>query len=345
MADALTGPNMPAPPERRGFSSDNNAAVHPEILDAIGAANVGHQPAYGADVYTRWAEEIVRSYFGDRAEAFFVFNGTGANVVALQGMARLLESVICAASAHINTSECVAVEHVAGLKLLPVSGDLGKITPAQPAGTAHGWGNQNRSQPRVVSISQSTELGTCYGIDEITKICGQAHDLGMTVHVNGARLSNAAVSLGVSLRELTTETGVDVLSFGGTKSGLMFGEAVIVLRHEATQGPQYVRKAATQLASKMRYVAVQIGTLPPRDIWMTTARQANSMAALLERGLRTIPGVHISYPVQANAVFAVCQSRSSDRLSRPSLSRSGTKQRTRCGWSRVLTLQKLTSES
>jgi threonine aldolase len=306
MAEALVKrPSMPAPaPAGRGFASDNNAAVHREIFDALRVVNVGHQPAYGADKYTRWAEEVVKSHFGEHAEAFFVFNGTGANVVALQSMARPWEAVVCASTAHINTSECGAVEHVAGLKLLPVPGQLGKITPAGVAAAARGLGNRNRAQPRVVSITQSTELGTCYSVQELTAICGQAHDLGMTVHCDGARLSNAAASLGTSLRELTTGTGVDVVSFGGTKSGLMFGEAVVVLRRDVVAGMEYIQKAATQLASKMRYVAVQFGTLLTRDIWMTSARQANSMAALLERGLRTIPGVQISYPVEANAVFA-----------------------------------------
>lgn len=305
MAEPVTGPNMPAPtPPLRGFASDNNAAVHPEILDALTAANVGHQPAYGADMYTRWAQEAVQRQFGPDAEAFFVFNGTGANVLALQSMTRSWEAVVCAATAHINTSECGAVEHVAGLKLLPVPGQLGKLTSAGLAAAAAGQGNQNRAQPRVVSITQSTELGTCYAVEELAAICDQAHDLGMTVHLDGARLSNAAASLGTSLRELTTETGVDVVSFGGTKCGLMFGEAVVVLRRDAVHGMEYVRKAVTQLASKMRYIAVQFGTLLTRDIWMTSARQANAMAALLERGLRTIPGVQISYPVEANAVFA-----------------------------------------
>lgn len=305
MAERLTGPSMPRlTPPLRGFASDNNAAVHPEIFAALSAANAGHQPAYGTDVYTRWAEEAVRRHFGGNAEAFFVFNGTGANVVALQAMARSWEAVVCASTAHINTSECGAVEHVAGLKLLPVPARLGKITPAGLAAAARGTGNRNRAQPRVVSITQSTELGTCYAVEELAALCGQAHDLGMTVHLDGARLSNAAASLGTSLSELTTGTGVDVVSFGGTKCGLMFGEAVVVLRRDAVQGMEYIRKAVTQLASKMRYIAVQFGTLLTRDIWLTSARQANAMAALLERGLRTIPGVQISYPVEANAVFA-----------------------------------------
>lgn len=305
MAEAMTGLSMPTPePPLRGFASDNNAAVHPEIFDALLAVNVGHQPAYGADMYTRWAEEAVQRHFGENAEVFFVFNGTGANVVALQAMARSWEAVVCASTAHINTSECGAMEHVTGLKLLPVPGQFGKVTPAGLAAAARGQGNQNRAQPRVVSITQSTELGTCYSVEELAAICRQSHDLGMTVHLDGARLSNAAASLGTSLSELTTQAGVDVVSFGGTKCGLMFGEAVVVLRRDAVQGMEYIRKAVTQLASKMRYIAVQFGTLLTRDIWMTSARHANGMAALLERGLRTIPGVQISYPVEANAVFA-----------------------------------------
>jgi threonine aldolase len=234
-----------------------------------------------------------------------VFNGTGANVISLQSMTRRWDAVICAESAHINVDECGAPEKVAGLKLLPVPAPDGKLTPELIDSRARGFGDQHRAQPRVVSISQATELGTCYSVEELAAICDHAHALGLLVHVDGARLSNAAVHLDVPLRALGGDAGVDVLSFGGTKNGLMLGEAIVVLNPEAVAGVDYLRKAAMQLASKMRFIAVQFEALLAGDLWRENACHANEMAQRLEAGARDLAGVTVSRPVQANSVFAV----------------------------------------
>jgi len=292
-------------PARRSFASDNYAGIHPQVLAAIEAANGGHQISYGDDVYSARLTEVFRSHFGERCEVFCVFNGTGANVISLQSMTHRWDAVICAESAHINVDECGAPEKVAGLKLLPVPAPDGKLTPELIDQKARGFGDQHRAQPRVVSISQATELGTCYSLEELAAICEHAHALGLLVHVDGARLSNAAVHLDVPLRALGTDAGVDVLSFGGTKNGLMIGEAIVVLNPEAVAGVAYLRKAAMQLASKMRFIAAQFEALLGGDLWHENARHANELAQRLEAGVRQVAGVTVSRPVQANSVFAV----------------------------------------
>ncbi|MDX6201631.1 MAG: threonine aldolase [Frankiales bacterium] len=301
-------------PSLRSFASDNYAGVHPEVLAAIATANAGHQVAYGDDVYTERLREVFRGHFGERAEVFPVFNGTGANVISLQAMTRRWESVICAASAHINVDEGGAPEKVAGLKLLSSPTTSGKLTPELIDQHAWGFGDVHRSQPRVVSITQTTELGTCYSLEEMAAICDHAHGLGLLVHVDGARISNAAATLGLPLRAFTTDVGVDVLSFGGTKNGLMFGEAVVVLNPDAVVGVDYLRKSAMQLTSKMRFVSAQLDALLDGDLWLRNASHSNAMAQRLAAAVSSIDGVLVDRPVQANAVFAVLPAQVTQRL-------------------------------
>ncbi len=301
-------------PAARGFASDNYAGVHPEILAAIALANEGHQVAYGEDAYTAYLQDVFRAHFGPSAQTYPVFNGTGANVVALQAVTGRWESVICAESAHIHVDECGAPEKVAGLKLLTVPTEDGRLTPDLIDRQAWGWGDQHRAQPRVVSIAESTELGTVYTPDEIAEICRHAHDHGMLVHLDGARLANAAASLDVPLRALSTDAGVDIMSFGGTKSGLMFGEAVVVLNPDAVRGVDYLRKLSMQLASKMRFVSVQFEALLAGDLWLRNASHANAMATRLAEAVGTIPGVTLTRPVRSNAVFATLPAEATERL-------------------------------
>jgi threonine aldolase len=291
-------------PGERGFASDNYAGAHPEIVAALAVANGGHVTSYGADPYTAAATAAFRAHFGAQAKVFFVFNGTGANVVSLQSMTQRWDAVICADSAHINTDECGAPEKVAGLKLLTAPTPDGKLTPALVDLLAGGRGDEHRAQPRVVSITQSTELGTLYTVDEIATLAAHVHERGLLLHLDGARLANAAAALDVPLRACTTDAGIDVLSFGGTKNGLLLGEAIVVLNPDAVRGIDFLRKAAMQLASKMRFVGVQFETLLGSDLWLRSARHANAMAARLADALRDVPGVQITRPVQVNAVFA-----------------------------------------
>ncbi|WP_432129408.1 threonine aldolase family protein [Streptomyces sp. bgisy082] len=291
-------------PSVRGFASDNYAGVHPEILAALALANEGHQVAYGEDQYTDHLQRIVHSHFGPGAEAFPVFNGTGANVTALQALTDRWGAVICAESAHINVDEGGAPERMGGLKLLTVPTPDGKLTPELIDRQAWGWEDEHRAMPQVVSITQNTELGTVYTVDEIRAIVEHAHSKGMKVHLDGARIANAAASLDVPMRAFTNAVGVDVLSYGGTKNGMIFGEAVIVLNPDAVSHMKHLRKLSMQLASKMRFVSVQLEALLAKDLWLRNARHANAMAQRLAAGVRALDGVEILYPVQANAVFA-----------------------------------------
>ncbi|MGI5159834.1 threonine aldolase family protein [Microbispora sp. CA-102843] len=301
-------------PASRTFASDNYAGVHPEILEAIALANGGHQISYGDDVYTEAVRGVFRRHFGEQAEVFPVFNGTAANVVSLRSMCARWEAVVCPESAHINTDEGGAPEVTGGLKLLTVPTPDGKLTPDLIDRQAWGFGDVHRAQPRVVSISNATELGTLYTPAEIKAICDHAHELGMFVHLDGSRITNAAAALDVPLRALTTDAGVDVLSFGGTKIGLLLGEAVVVLNPEASRGLPYLRKTSMQLASKMRFVSVQFEALLGGDLWLRSARQANAMARRLAEAVRDLPGVSVPRPVEANAVFAVLPADVADRL-------------------------------
>jgi threonine aldolase len=291
----------------RNFTSDNQAGVHPEVLAAVAAANTAHQPSYGGDEHTARLQEVVAGHFGAGAVAFPVFNGTGANVLALQAAVPRWGSVVCAAGAHLNNDESTAPEGVGGLKLVPVPAADGKLTPEAVDRHTWGWGDEHRAQPAVVTITQSTELGTVYAVDEVRAIAEYAHGKGMLLHVDGARIANAAAHLEVGLAELTTRAGADLLSFGGTKNGLLFGDAVIVLRPdlpELARSIPFLRKRNLQLASKMRFVSAQLVALLDGDLWLRSALRANAMASLLAERLREVDGVRILHPVQANAVFA-----------------------------------------
>lgn len=304
----------------RGFASDNQAGAHPEILAAIAAANGGHQASCGEDVYTTRLSEVFAAHFGDGVEVFPVFNGTGANVVALQSMLPRWGAVITASTAHINVDENGAPERVGGMKLLTVDSPDGKLTPELIDREAWGWGDEHRAQPSVVSLTQSTELGTLYTVDEIRAIADHAHSHQMLLHLDGSRLSNAAAALGVPFRTFTTDAGVDVLSFGGTKNGLLFGEAVVVLNPSAADGLKYLRKLNMQLASKMRFISAQLIALLEQDLWLRSAGHANAMAARLRRSLEELisdgraPGLGFSQPTQVNAVFATLPAGVADRL-------------------------------
>jgi threonine aldolase len=307
----VTDPLQLHDPELRGFASDNNAGVHPELLAAIAAANGGHQLGYGEDVYTTRLSQVMAEQFGEGVEAFPVFNGTGANVLSLQSMLPRWGAVICTASAHIHTDENAAPERVAGLKLLTVETPDGKLTPELIDREAWGWGDEHRAQPLAVSITQATELGTVYTADEVRDIADHVHELGMRLHMDGARVANAAASLGVPLRAFTRDAGVDVLSFGGTKNGLLFGECIVVLNSDSSDGLRYLRKLTMQLASKMRFVSAQFLALLADDLWLRNATHANAMATRLRRGLESsiaagsIIDVSFTQPTQTNAVFAV----------------------------------------
>lgn len=304
----------------RGFASDNYSGIHPEVLAAIAAANDGHQIAYGEDVYTARLQEVFTEHFGDGAQAFPVFNGTGANVVGLQSMLPRWGAVIAASTAHINVDEGGAPERVAGIKILTVPTDDGKLTPDLIDREAWGWGDEHRAQPLVVSLTQSTELGTLYTPEEIGVIADHVHARGMKLHVDGARLSNAAAALDLPLRAFTRDVGVDVLSFGGTKNGAMLGEAVVVLDPSASEGLLYLRKLNMQLSSKMRFVSAQLIALLEGDLYLRNARHANAMAARLRAGVEAgiaagnIRGVSFTQPTQANGVFATLPEGVADAL-------------------------------
>ncbi|MEU3745964.1 MULTISPECIES: threonine aldolase family protein [Streptomyces] len=291
-------------PSVRGFASDNYAGAHPEVLAALALANGGHQVAYGEDQYTEHLQRVIHSHFGAGAEAFPVFNGTGANVTALQALTDRWGAVVCAETAHINVDEGGAPERMGGLKLLTVPTPDGKLTPELIDRQAWGWEDEHRAMPQVVSITQNTELGTVYTVEEIRAIVEHAHAKGMKVHLDGARIANAAASLDVPMRAFTNAVGVDVISYGGTKNGMIFGEAVIVLNPDAVSHMKHLRKLSMQLASKMRFVSVQLEALLAKDLWLRNARHANAMAQRLAAGVRAVGGVEILYPVQANAVFA-----------------------------------------
>jgi threonine aldolase len=287
----------------RGFASDNYAGAHPQILDAIIRANEGHQTAYGDDETTARLEQEIKRLFGEKAQIFPVFNGTGANVTAIQSMTRSWEAVICATTAHINADEGGAPEKVAGLKLWTVTTPDGKLTPELIDVHAFDFGFVHRAQPAVVAITQSTEYGTVYTVEEIRAITDHAHKLGLKVHLDGARIANAAVSLGKSFREFTVDAGVDAISFGGTKNGALSAEAVITFDEELAKAMPFVRKSAMQLSSKMRYISAQLLALLENDLWKLNATNSNEMAKRLADGIKDV--VKVTKPVDANAVFAI----------------------------------------
>jgi len=287
----------------KSFASDNHAGTHPTIMQALNDANHGHAHAYGNDEYTKKATELCKQHFGAHADVYFVFNGTGANVVGLSAMLNSYNAIICAESAHIHTSECGATENFTGSKMLLVPTTDGKLTIDGIKKHMLGVGNQHTVQPKVISITQATELGTVYTPQEIKAIADFAHANDMFLHLDGARLANAAAYLNVSLRALTTDAGVDVCSFGGTKNGMMFGEAVVFCNPTLGKNAKYIRDQTTQLASKMRFISAQFIAMLSDDLWLKNAQHANTMAQLLADELCKIKGITLSQPVQINSIF------------------------------------------
>lgn len=298
----------------RSFGSDNHSGIHPQILEAIAAANTDHVFAYGEDPFTTRITEKFRELFGPQANAYLVFNGTGANVLALRALTHSYNAIICARTAHINVDECGAPEYQTGCKLLCVDTPDGKLTPELVATQLHGFGFQHHSQPGVVSISQPTELGTLYTVEEIRALADQAHQYGLYLHVDGARFGNAVAALGVSPRAMITDTGVDALSFGGTKNGMMLGEAVILLRPELSKNAPYERKQLMQLASKMRFVAAQFDAYLKDDLWLRLAAHSNAAAAYMAERLAEIPEVQLTQKVEVNGIFALLPRKAAEKL-------------------------------
>ena len=289
---------------KRGFGSDNHSGISPEVIEAIAQANSDHALAYGDDEYTQRLETLIKETFGPQAKVYLVFNGTGANVLSIDAMCRSHEAVVCAETAHINVDECGAPQRVVGCRLLTVDTPDGKLTPALVKTRLHGFGFEHHSQPKAISISQPTELGTLYSKEEIKSLADLAHSYNMYLHVDGARLANAAVALGCTFKEMTTDLGVDALSFGGTKNGLLMGESCVLLNPALDVDMKYRRKQMTQLASKMRFMAAQFICYIESGIWRRNAEHSNRMAQLLRSEVEKVEGVKIMYPVQVNSVFA-----------------------------------------
>ena len=288
---------------KRGFGSDNHSGFSPEVIDALVRANDRHALAYGDDEVTERLRVLIKDTFGPQASIYLVFNGTGANVLSIDAMCRSYEAVVCAETAHINVDECGAPQRVVGCRLLTVDTPDGKLTPALVKTRLHGFGFEHHSQPKAISISQPTELGTLYTLDEIRALADLAHSYNMYLHIDGARLANAAVALGCSFKEMTTDQGVDVLSFGGTKNGLIMGESCVILNPALDNDMLYRRKQMTQLGSKMRFMAAQMECYIESGMWRRNAEHSNRMAQLLYNELRDVPTVRVMYPVQVNSVF------------------------------------------
>lgn len=289
----------------RGFMSDNSAGVHPEVMAALSHANGGHTTAYGDDPYTEALREWARGEFGERAEIFPVFNGTGANVIALQAMSPRWGGVVCSGNAHIANDENAALARVGGIAMIPIDTNDGKLRPDDVAQALGGHRDVHSVVPSAVSLTQSTELGTAYGLDELRAVTAFAHERGLSVHVDGARLSNAAVTLGVGIGELARETAIDVVSLGATKAGALGAEAIVVCNPDSVDGVDYLRKIDLHLASKQRFLSAQLLAMFEGDLWQRTARHANAMATRLATGLRGVAGVEVPLAVEANGVFPV----------------------------------------
>lgn len=290
---------------RKGFASDNNSGVHLAIFKAMEKANTGHVVGYGDDPFTQKAIDIFKEKFGAETEVFFVFNGTGANVLGLSTVTQSFNSIICAETAHIQEDECGAPEKLTGCKLLPVEPKNGKLTPEAVQQHLKGFDFEHHSQPRVISISQVTEMGTIYHPKEIIALADLAHKNNMLLHMDGARIANAAVALNMDFKEFTKDCGVDILSFGGTKNGMMMGEAVLFFDPNLTTLTKYIRKQSMQLYSKMRFVGAQFLAYFENDLWKETATHSNKMAKLLEAEVAKIPQLKLTQKVEANGVFAI----------------------------------------
>ena len=288
-----------------GFGSDNHSGVHPDILKAMNVANKDFTVAYGNDEYTRRAVKKFKEHFGKNIEVFFVYNGTAANILGLKNVTNSFNSIFCAETAHLNVHECCGPEKFTGCKLTTIPTSDGKLTADLIKPYLLGFGDEHMAQPKVVSITQPTELGTIYTPREIRVIADFVHKNNMLLHMDGARLSNAAASLNMSMKEITKDAGVDILSFGGTKNGMMFGEAVVFFDKKLSEDFEYIRKQGMQLASKMRFISSQFETFLSNDLWLENAQHANQMAQLLYKNVKNIPGVKISQKVQGNAVFAI----------------------------------------
>ncbi len=290
---------------KKGFASDNNSGIHPLILNAVKEANKGHVTGYGEDSFTRRAIEIFREKFGQETKVFFVFNGTGANVVGLSSVTNSYNSIICAETSHIEEDECGAPEKFTGCKLLTAETVNGKLSPETVIRHIRGFDFEHHSQPRVISISQATEMGTVYKPAEIKELADLAHKNNMLLHMDGARIANAAVSLNTDFAKFTKDCGVDVVSFGGTKNGMMLGEAVLIFNPELAAYTKYIRKQSMQLFSKMRFMAAQFIAYFENDLWKEMASHSNRMAKLLETEILKIPEIKVTQPVEANGVFAI----------------------------------------
>ena len=289
---------------KRGFGSDNHSGFSPEVMEALIRANDRHALAYGDDEVTARLEALIKATFGSQASIYLVFNGTGANVLSIDAMCKSHEAVVCAETAHINVDECGAPQRVVGCRLLTVDTPDGKLTPELVKTRLHGFGFEHHSQPKAISISQPTELGTLYTLEEIKSLADLAHSYDMYLHVDGARLANAAVALGCTFKEMTTDLGVDALSFGGTKNGLLMGESCVLLNPSLDNDMLYRRKQMTQLGSKMRFMAAQMECYLTTGLWRRNAEHSNRMAQLLRQEVEKVEGVKIMYPVQVNSVFA-----------------------------------------
>ena len=290
---------------KRSFASDNNAGIHPEIIKAIKVANEGHVIAYGDDYITARAVKVFQKHFGPDIAVYFVFGGTGANVLGLQSITESHHAIVCAETAHVNVDECGAPEKFTGCKLIALPTPDGKLRVEQVKPFLHAFGNEHHVQPRVISISQATEMGTVYTRKELKTLSTFAHENNMLFHVDGARICNAAVSIGATLKEITADVGVDVLSFGGTKNGMMYGEAVVFFDKKLATNFKYIRKQGMHLPSKMRYISAQFEALLSGNLWRRSAAHANRMAHVLANELAKIPKIKITQPVESNGVFAV----------------------------------------
>ena len=299
---------------QRGFASDNNSGVHPDILNSILSANTGHAIAYGDDKYTETALNKFKELFGSKIETFFVFSGTGANVLGINNLGQSFNSVICPETAHINVDECGAPGKFTGMHILSVKTDDGKLTIDNVKPHVHSFGFEHHSQPGIISITQPTEIGTIYTVDEIKDLANYAHENGMFLQMDGARISNAVASLNIPIKEFTTDAGIDVLSFGGAKNGMMYGEAVVFFNKELSNNFKYFRKQSMQLASKMRYIGAQFNAFFENNLWINCASHANEMAQLLYSRVKDIPNVKVTQKVEANGVFAIIPKQITEKL-------------------------------